>query len=293
MTRESGPIIRRVAVAEGVRLSVRQWPGGRPEFLLVHGLASNARLWDEVAGHLAAAGHAVHAPDLRSHGESDAPPDGYDTATAAADLAALADAPGLSRLVVAGQSWGASVAVRLAVDRPDLVGALALVDGGWGDLRAEFGSWEACEAALRPAELDGLPAEGLRRYLAEEHRDWSTAAIEATAANLRVRPDGRLERPLTIPRHLAILRSMWDDPVLPWLGRVTVPTLLVPALPGDEARATRKRERVGAAAAALAGPATTREYVDADHDLHAQHPTELAEDLLGLARRVSAPETGP
>ncbi|HZN18290.1 MAG TPA: alpha/beta hydrolase [Micromonosporaceae bacterium] len=277
-------------VAEGVRLNVRRWPGGRPEFLLVHGLASNARLWDEVAARLAAAGHAVHAPDLRGHGESDAPPAGYDTATAAADLAALADAAGLSRLVVAGQSWGASVAVHLAGRRPDLVGALALVDGGWGDLRAELGSWEACEAALRPPELDGLPVARLRRQLAEAHPDWSAAAVEATIANLRVRPDGRLERRLAIPRHMAIVRSMWEDPPLPRLARVRAPTLLVPALPADAERAARKRRQVTAAAAALGARATVREYAAADHDLHAQHPVELTEDLLGLAGQVSTPE---
>jgi hypothetical protein len=42
---------------------------------------------------------------------------------------------------------------------------------------------------------------------------------------------------------------------------------------------------VTAAAAALSD-ATIREYPGADHDLHAQHPTELAADLLGLADRV-------
>ncbi len=46
-----------------------------------------------------------------------------------------------------------------------------------------------------------------------------------------------------------------------------------------------RRARVQAAAAALPD-ATVREYLDADHDLHAQHPRELAADLLELAGRV-------
>src|SRR5512142_360957 len=79
------PVDRRVTVAPEVGLHVREWspaqPVGRP-FLLVHGLSSNARLWDQVARVLVAAGHPVCAVDLRSHGESDAPPGGYDTATA-------------------------------------------------------------------------------------------------------------------------------------------------------------------------------------------------------------------
>src|SRR2546430_14287726 len=92
----------RVRVAQGVFLHVRRWPGEKRPFLLVHGLSSNARLWDGVAAELSAAGHAVHAVDLRSHGDSDAPPDGYDTATAAEDLAAF----GLTGVVAAGPSWG-------------------------------------------------------------------------------------------------------------------------------------------------------------------------------------------
>src|SRR5829696_7410852 len=109
------PTDARVRVADAVYLHVRRWPGGDPDrgmrpFLLVHGLSSNARLWDQVAEVLSDAGHPVHAVDLRSHGDSDAPPDGYDTTTAAEDLAAL----GLTGTVVAGQSWGGNVVVTLA-----------------------------------------------------------------------------------------------------------------------------------------------------------------------------------
>src|SRR6266540_576228 len=72
-------------------LHVRHFAGvsSRRPFVLVHGLSSNARLWDGVAGRLAAHGHPVYAVDLRSHGESDRPAEGYDTATAAADLDAV------------------------------------------------------------------------------------------------------------------------------------------------------------------------------------------------------------
>jgi non-heme chloroperoxidase len=276
------PISVRVPVAEAVYLNVRHWPGAakkRP-FLLVHGLSSNARLWDGVAEVLSGAGHPVHAVDLRSHGDSDAPPDGYDTATAADDLAAL----GLTGAVVAGQSWGGNVVVVLAAKHPDVVAALALVDGGWLDLSSEFPSWEAAQEALRPPDIDGLPAEELRGYLRRGHPSWSAEAVEATLGNVRIWPDGTLTRRLPVDRHMRILRSMWDDPPQRYYPSVAVPTLLVPAMPGG-AGAGRRRARVTAAAAALPD-ARVREYLDADHDLHAQHPRELAADLLNLAGRV-------
>src|SRR5688500_14538219 len=96
-----------VPVAPAVSLNVRHLPGaGRRPFLLVHGLASNARLWDEVAAALAAAGHPTYAVDLRCHGGSDCTSEGHDTAAAAGDVAAVAAALDLTGAVVAGQSWG-------------------------------------------------------------------------------------------------------------------------------------------------------------------------------------------
>ncbi|MFC0526335.1 alpha/beta fold hydrolase [Phytohabitans kaempferiae] len=273
----------RVAVGDGVHLRVRRHEGARePSFLLVHGLASNALLWDEVAAELSRAGYASYAVDLRGHGESDLPEGGFDSGTVAADLAAVAMALDLDDLVVVGQSWGGNVVVRLAAEHPALVRALALVDGGWSDLSEEFASWEECEAALRPPEVDGLRAEEMRLYLRGAHPDWSPVAIEATIANLRAAPDGTLVRRLPIPEHMKIVRDMWDDPPLRFYPALAMPVLLVPAMPRQPGRAARTRARVEAAARLLVR-AMIREYRDGDHDLHAQQPQRLAADLLELA----------
>ena len=269
-----------------VRLRVRRWlpvgPSGAVPYMLVHGLSSNARLWDDVASTLAGAGNEVAAVDLRSHGESDAPPGGYDTTTAADDVAAACTALGFDRVVAVGQSWGGNVVVRLAARHPALVAGLGLVDGGWLDLRAAFPSWPACATALRPPDVDGWRVDEIRRLIAREHPDWSAGAIEATVANLRELPDGTVRRRLTIDNHMRIVRSMWDDP--PWgdFPSITAPVLLLPAI--DDARTDDKRAFVAKAASMLA-EATVREYVHGDHDLHAQQPTAVATDLLTLAAR--------
>ena len=86
-----------VTLPGGPRLALRRADGApmasadgvRRPFLLVHGLSSNARIWDGVGTRLAAAGHAVVAVDQRGHGRSEQVPDGYTTAQCAADLAAL------------------------------------------------------------------------------------------------------------------------------------------------------------------------------------------------------------
>lgn len=275
--------VRSSVLGDDVDLEVRRWVGpGRHRFLLVHGLASNARLWDEVAAALAAAGHSAYAVDLRSHGESDAPPGGYDSATAAADLAAVVGELGIAPAVVAGQSWGGNVVVRYAAEQPAQVAALALVDGGWIDLAAEFASWQECAAALRPPDLSGLHVDDLRQGIRDRHPDWSGSAIDATVANLRVDEAGRVSRRLSLERHMAIVRSMWDDPPARYYGALTMPTLLMPALPTASARAAAIRARVTAAAAAMPR-AMISEYAGADHDVHAHRPHEVAKDLLRLA----------
>lgn len=278
-------------IGDGVRLHVRCWPGGdRPPLLLVHGLASNARLWDGVAARLSAAGTPSVAVDLRAHGDSDAPPDGYDTGTAAEDLATVVRRLGVAPVVAAGQSWGGNVVVRLAAAHPGLVAALALLDGGWLDPSAGFRTWEECAAALRPPEVDGVPVERVRRMFSEGHPDWPPEAIEATVYNLREDGHGRLYRRMSVERHMRIVRSMWDRP--PWddLATLAVPALLMPATPaggGDP-----RRSQVDRAARTLAD-ARVREYPGADHDLHAQHPAEVAADLLDLARRAGRTEATP
>lgn len=267
----------RIEVSPGVFLNIiPSEAAGRPPFLLVHGLSSNARLWGEVAATLGRAGHPSFAVDLRSHGESDAPESGYDTATAAADLAVVIKELGLDRPIVAGQSWGGNVVVRLAARHPELVGGIGLVDGGWIDLSATFSSWEACERALRPTSMDGVSADALRGWISTAHRDWSERAVEATLANLRIHPDGTLERRLSIPRHLQILRSMFDDPPGPDLPQVAARALLLPAVGPDDAKAPR----IAAAAAAMRS--ATIAWHPGDHDLHAQKPEVIASELLRL-----------
>jgi pimeloyl-ACP methyl ester carboxylesterase len=270
--------VQPIEVAPGVQLNLRHRAGSRVPYLLAHGLASNARLWDQVADRLAAAGHPVWAVDLRAHGLSDAPESGYDTGTAAEDLAAVITGLGLDRPVVAGQSWGGNVAVELVAKRPELVRALGLIDGGWIDLPATFADWTACAAALRPTDIDGVPAVQIRNWLRQGHPSWSDEALEATLANLRQLPDGTVQRPLSIERHMRIVASMWNDPPHRWFASISCPAILLAATGPDGESAGP----VHAAAAAIKG-AAVRWYPGAHHDLHAEQPDRVAADLLELA----------
>lgn len=277
------------------RLAVRTADGpGRP-FLLVHGLSSNARLWDGVARRLAEAGHRVVAVDQRGHGRSQAPDSGYDTDTCADDLAALAGVLGLTGAaapVAVGQSWGGNVVLSLAARHPGAVAAVAAVDGGWIRLRDRFASFEDCWAALAPPAFDGLRYADLADRIRSMRPDWPAEGLEGTLANLEELPDGGVRARLSREHHRDIVRSLFEGDPHDWYPRVAVPALLVPATgpqaaPGEDDRAAGTREAV-LDALTLLPDGEVAWYPGADHDLHAQHPHRLAEDLLALAARTPA-----
>ncbi|WP_336920819.1 alpha/beta hydrolase [Aquipuribacter sp. SD81] len=271
----------------GVRLAVRRTvPAGRPWALavLVHGLASNARMWDACAEALAARGVASVAVDQREHGASAALPDavGVDTAVAAADVAALlralGDEPDLAGLpvVLAGQSWGGNVVLQCAADgaRP---AALALVDGGW--LRfPEDEPFERLWQRLAPPSWGTTTWDELVERIRPSVQAWGPHALPAVLGNLTTDPPGdpagHVRNILPLAAHERILRSMHAQDPRRLYPRIGVPVLLAPA--GGPASALVE-EAVGGLARPLLRP-----YPDAHHDLHLQHPDRLASDLVDV-----------
>ena len=166
------PMSELIATGTGVRLRAVRW--GDPAthsakpIVLVHGLASNAMLWEGAALALVQLGHPVIAIDLRGHGLSDKPEDGYDMSSVTEDLAGLltAIAPrGYSMPVVCGQSWGGNVVIELAHKYSHLVSGVVPVDGGFLELQNNFADWDSCADALRPPNLIGTPAKQMRAYM--------------------------------------------------------------------------------------------------------------------------------
>lgn len=258
---------------------MRQWPVQRADragVVLVHGLASTSRLWDGVAESLASSGCPVVAVDLRGHGESDEPPGGYDSGTAADDVIALIPQVSAGAVLLAGQSWGGNVALQVAARRPDLVRGLALVDGGWINLRERFATWDDALSALTPPAIDGMSAGQFRAMLASSLPGFPDGALDAAASVVRVLDDGTIRRRLSVDHHLQILRSMWDDDPARWYPLVTSPSVLLAATLGDlvppaVAEATRRLAQ-----------ARLQTFPGAHHDIHLQQPDKVAAEIWSL-----------
>lgn len=273
-----------VRLPGGPRLALRRAEGAGRPFLLVHGLASNARIWDGVARRLAEAGHEVVAVDQRGHGRSEQVSGGYTTPQCAADLRALGVQLGLTRArrpVVAGASWGGNVALHLAAEHGDVAG-LALVDGGFIRLGESFPTFEQCWAALAPPVIGDVSLDEMTRRFRTWFAGFPPEGVEGQLANLTADADGRAVARLSREHHREILRSLWEIDPTPLFPRVSVPALVAVAVPADG-----PDERRGPAVAEQLLPdVVVSRYVGAHHDLGAQHPDRMAADLLALAARA-------
>ncbi|MDO5735832.1 MAG: alpha/beta hydrolase [Propionibacteriaceae bacterium] len=120
----------RVPVAGGELVGGMWTPetdAGHPAVLAIHGITATHVSWPLVAEGL----HTrVVALDLRGRGRSNGLPGPFGLRAHAADMAAVIDHLGLGRVVVAGHSMGAFVAVRLAEIADGRVASLVLIDGG-------------------------------------------------------------------------------------------------------------------------------------------------------------------
>jgi haloacetate dehalogenase len=116
----------RTATVNGIRQHYLR-AGDGPPVVLLHGWPQDSRMWRAVLPALAAR-RTVVAPDLRGYGYTDAPREGYDKRTTAADVRALVAELGLGPVAVVGHDRGARVAHRWALDHPEEVERLALLD---------------------------------------------------------------------------------------------------------------------------------------------------------------------
>jgi 3-oxoadipate enol-lactonase len=99
--------------------------GSGPAVVLVHAFHMDLRQWDEQLPALRA--HRVVRYDVRGHGKSEPPAEGY---AAHEDLAAVLRDAGAPRASIVGHSMGGQIAVDFALAHPDMVDRLVLVSPG-------------------------------------------------------------------------------------------------------------------------------------------------------------------
>ena len=111
-----------------LQFRVLDWGGTGQPLVMLHGGGLTAHTWDICC--LALHGrYRCIAPDLRGHGDSEWPQGAaYALSSQSGDVAALCEALGLDKVAIVGMSLGSLVASTFAVDHPERVEGLVLVD---------------------------------------------------------------------------------------------------------------------------------------------------------------------
>ena len=161
--------------------------GDGPPVIILHGLFGAGRNWMRIAQALGTT-HRVYLPDARNHGASPRG-QGMSYAEMARDVLALIEREGLERPFVVGHSMGGKTAMTLALEHPQALAGVAVVDIAperYGDqfspympalrgmdLAAALGRQEASAARARSLEGEA-PMDFLlpRVWRNDERFDW-------------------------------------------------------------------------------------------------------------------------
>lgn len=180
-----------------MELAYTQTGAGKP-IVILHGLFGQKRNWGSIAKKLSATARVLSL-DLRNHGDSDWA-DGMAYTEMAGDVAETLQRLNVKDVTLVGHSMGGKAAMTLALNRPDLVKRLVVVDIAPAPSPGDFDGYVA---ALKALALDGLssrmdadraltpsvPDPGIRAFLLQnlENRDGAfrwRANLEALAQGM-------------------------------------------------------------------------------------------------------------
>ena len=138
--------------ANGIQVHYMQ-RGSGPDLVLIHGITSSLAMWYNGLLNGFVPDYRVTAYDLRGHGLSGLTPTGYTSADLSRDLHAFLDAVGLDKVLIVGHSFGGTVGLHFAVEHPERVRGLVMMDSGVACLRylriiQDWWGWEG-----RPADM--------------------------------------------------------------------------------------------------------------------------------------------
>ncbi len=163
---------QRVVRVNGIRINA--WLGGQgAPVVMLHGYPQTGQMWRKVAPRMLEQ-FSIVCPDLRGYGDSDKPRDGYDKRTMARDIHLLMESLGHKRYAVVGHDRGARVGHRLALDHPDAVTRLCVLDivpthtvfrDTGKELAAAYWHWFYFQVPDLPELMIGAVPEAFLRYM--------------------------------------------------------------------------------------------------------------------------------
>lgn len=262
------------AVLGGHRSSYRHWGQGPRQMLALHCSLAHAGAWAGLAAQLPG-GICLTAPDLPGHGRSDPWLGTEDLHSVATRMAtALADQIG-GPLDLIGHSFGATIALRLALERPDLVQRLILIEPVLFAAAQAVNAPEFLAFAAEYQAVDAAMEDHPEQAAALFHGRWGVGAFAALPEAQRAYMTARM--PLVRAQNPVLLQDVAQMLAPGRLEALARPTLLIEG--GDSPPVIAAIHR------ALADrlPMARRHVVaGAGHMLPITHPAEVAREILSL-----------
>ncbi len=195
--------------------------GDGSPLLLLHGLTATRRYVLQGSRLLAREGYRLVSYDARAHGESD-PADGYEYSDLAGDLVSVLRSREISSAVLVGHSMGAATAVRVALERPELVRGLVQITPSYAGSPytddASLAYWERLAAGLESDGADGF----MRAFEPPADERWREPVLKFTRQRIdrHRHPEALAQAVRIVPRSTA-----FDG--LDRLTEIGVPALVV------------------------------------------------------------------
>jgi pimeloyl-ACP methyl ester carboxylesterase len=228
---EVAGIEHRFIDADGLRVHVAE-AGDGPPVLLLHGWPQHWYMWRRVIERLAPHFRLI-APDLRGFGWTEAPGEGYDPETFAADQVALLDVLEIESASVIGHDWGGFTCFLLGLGAPERVDRMVALNTPhpWASVNPRlllqaWRSWYAATSAL-PVLGPRLSQSGLIASWMLSHGNVGNPFPEGEEVYLdRLRAPARAQATSELYRYY--MRAFAQAGRGPYRGeRLSVPTLLL------------------------------------------------------------------
>ncbi len=164
---------------DGLRMHYVDEGQGNP-VLLLHGEPTWAYLYRKMIPRLVAAGTRCVAPDYFGFGRSDKPTDRgwYSYDSHYASIERFADELDLRETTLVVQDWGGPLGFRLAVERPERITRLVVLNTGIG-ARAPNDEWLRFQAFMRRVGTEIVPGQLIRISLVQPVDDDVIAGYDA------------------------------------------------------------------------------------------------------------------
>lgn len=213
--------------------------GSGEHLVLIHGLGANVSFWYFGAARLLARNRNLLMYDLRGHGRSSMPQQGYGLPQMVRDLVALLDFLGIHRTDIAGHSFGGRVALAFAALYPERVRNLIVADTQLRALQppvrlSEWPHWDWWKAELQGQGVTDFPSDDsiishkLLARLSQAHGSVANDGPVRIALHTRNMGEKGLERWRELLARTSADEEFEDESSLvpSTLRRISAPTLL-------------------------------------------------------------------